>query len=125
MSLITEGQERGYLTQEELAARLEDFELSDEQLRDVHAPSRRGRRRRDRGRSRSRPVPTPDVKLEVVPDEAAAEPAKRPEIDLTVEPSLDSLRLYLRSIGKVELLTAEQEVALAKRIERGDMNAKE
>ena len=40
------------------------------------------------------------------------------EIDLTVEPSLDSLRLYLRSIGRVQLLTAEQEVALARRIER-------
>jgi RNA polymerase primary sigma factor len=50
---------------------------------------------------------------------------ERTEIDLTVEPSLDSLRQYLRSIGRVELLTAEQEVALAKRIERGDMAAKQ
>ena len=47
-----------------------------------------------------------------------------PKLDLTVEPSLDSLRLYLREIGKVPLLTADQEVALAKRIERGDMAAK-
>jgi RNA polymerase primary sigma factor len=46
------------------------------------------------------------------------------ELDLTVEPSLDSLRLYLRQIGRVPLLTAEQEVALAKRIERGDPDAK-
>ncbi len=52
-------------------------------------------------------------------------PAKPPvELDLTVEPSLDSLRLYLKEIGKVSLLTAEQEVSLAKRIERGDMAAK-
>jgi len=29
------------------------------------------------------------------------EELKRPEVDLTVEPSLDSLRLYLRSIGRV------------------------
>ena len=41
-----------------------------------------------------------------------------------MEPSLDSLRLYLRSIGRVELLTADQEIELAKRIEKGDMNAK-
>src|SRR4030095_14043889 len=41
------------------------------------------------------------------------------------EPSLDSLRLYLREIGKVPLLTADQEVTLAKRIERGDMGAKQ
>ena len=46
---------------------------------------------------------------------------KQPELDLTVEPSLDSLRLYLRAIGKVSLLTAGEEVILAKRIERGDM----
>ena len=32
------------------------------------------------------------------------EELKRPEVDLTVEPSLDSLRLYLRSIGRVPLL---------------------
>ena len=50
--------------------------------------------------------------------------AKKPELDLTIEPSLDSLRLYLRSIGRVELLTADQEIELAKRIERGDMGAK-
>jgi RNA polymerase primary sigma factor len=41
-----------------------------------------------------------------------------------VEPSLDSLRLYLREIGKVPLLTADQEVCLAKRVERGDLAAK-
>ncbi|HEY1451279.1 MAG TPA: sigma-70 family RNA polymerase sigma factor [Solirubrobacteraceae bacterium] len=50
---------------------------------------------------------------------------KRAEADLSVDPSLDSLRLYLRSIGRVPLLDAEQEVALAKRIERGDMAAKQ
>jgi RNA polymerase primary sigma factor len=50
---------------------------------------------------------------------------RRPDVDLTVEPSLDSLRLYLRSIGRVPLLNAEEEVALAKRIERGDIAAKQ
>jgi RNA polymerase primary sigma factor len=53
------------------------------------------------------------------------EELKRPEVDLTVEPSLDSLRLYLRSIGRVPLLSAEEEVSLAKRIERGDIAAKQ
>jgi len=42
-----------------------------------------------------------------------------------VEPSLDSLRLYLRSIGRVGLLTGRQEVELAERIERGDIAAKQ
>jgi RNA polymerase primary sigma factor len=47
------------------------------------------------------------------------------EIDLSSEPSIDSLRLYLRSIGRVPLLSAEEEVCLAKRIERGDVAAKQ
>ena len=50
---------------------------------------------------------------------------RRRDVDLTIEPSLDSLRLYLRAIGRVPLLSAEEEVALAKRIERGDMTAKQ
>ncbi len=57
--------------------------------------------------------------------QARLEELKRPDIDLTVEPSLDSLRLYLRSIGRVPLLSAEEEVSLAKRIERGDVAAKQ
>jgi RNA polymerase primary sigma factor len=47
------------------------------------------------------------------------------DFDAGGEPSLDSLRLYLRSIGRVPLLRAEEEIALAKRIERGDMAAKQ
>src|SRR6266480_2000274 len=50
---------------------------------------------------------------------------RRAELDEVIEPSVDSLRLYLRSIGRVRLLTAEEEVSLAKRIERGDMVAKQ
>ncbi len=47
------------------------------------------------------------------------------EVDLTVDPSLDSLRLYLHAIGRVPLLSAEEEVCLAKRIERGEVTAKQ
>ena len=37
----------------------------------------------------------------------------------------DSLQLFLKDIGKVRLLTAQEEVELAKRIERGDLDAKQ
>ncbi|HEY2768860.1 MAG TPA: sigma-70 family RNA polymerase sigma factor [Solirubrobacteraceae bacterium] len=50
---------------------------------------------------------------------------KRAETDGGFDSSLDSLRLYLRSIGRVPLLSASEEVALAKRIERGDVLAKQ
>jgi RNA polymerase primary sigma factor len=56
---------------------------------------------------------------------ARLEEPKPSEVDHTIEPSLDSLRLYLRSIGRVPLLSGDEEVALAKRIERGDIEAKQ
>jgi RNA polymerase primary sigma factor len=52
------------------------------------------------------------------------EPPKPEEPDLTADQTVDSLRLYLHAIGKVNLLTAEEEASLAKRIERGDIEAK-
>jgi RNA polymerase primary sigma factor len=125
--LVTDAQERGYLTQEEFATFLEETDLSDEQLKDLHTYLvDNGVEVVLNGDGSSNGAP--DLSA-VKPDVAAApslpQPKKAPELDLTVEPSLDSLRLYLRSIGKVELLTAEEEVTLAKRIERGDMPAKE
>jgi RNA polymerase primary sigma factor len=53
-------------------------------------------------------------------DEAVAD-----EEPLALEVSTDSLQLFLKDIGKVDLLTAAQEVELAKRIERGDDRAKQ
>ncbi len=119
--LIQEGQERGFLTFGQIEACLEEVEVTKEQLGELHSYLV------DQGIDVMGPDGKP-VALDAK-DDAPAQPAvaapKKPEIDLTVEPSLDSLRLYLRSIGRVELLTAEQEVALAKRIERGDMLAKQ
>jgi RNA polymerase primary sigma factor len=124
--LIAEGQERGFLTFEQIATALEEVEVSKEQVAELHAylegegidvvgadgklaTSEGGRFEPAGGRQEAK---TPDA-------------PRKPEIDLTVEPSLDSLRLYLRSIGRVQLLTAEREVALAQRIERGDLVAKQ
>jgi RNA polymerase primary sigma factor len=47
------------------------------------------------------------------------------KIDLSIKPSIiDPIRMYLKEIGKVKLLSASQEVKLAKRIEAGDSDAK-
>jgi RNA polymerase primary sigma factor len=54
-------------------------------------------------------------------DEVEEEPVKAEAREV----STDSLQLFLKDIGKVELLTAAQEVELAKRIERGDHLAKQ
>ncbi|MGH2970226.1 MAG: sigma-70 family RNA polymerase sigma factor [Solirubrobacteraceae bacterium] len=123
--LIAEGQERGFLTFEQIASCLEEVEVTKEQIVELHAfLEGEGI---DVVGSDGRPATTEGRRFEPDARVGDKEPdaPRKPEIDLTVEPSLDSLRLYLRSIGKVELLTADREVALAKRIERGDLHAKQ
>jgi RNA polymerase primary sigma factor len=113
--LITQGQDRGFLTFEQIASTLEEVEVTKEQLQQFHSY-------------------LIDHGVDVIGEDGVTaykegkaekgDQPKKPELDLTVEPSLDSLRLYLRSIGRVELLTAGEEISLAKRIEKGDMSAK-
>ena len=132
-NLIAEGQERGFLTFEQIAGCLEEVEVTKEQVQELHSyldeqgievVDADGRLARSEGSSVEANAPSSGIQEPELPI-AAEQPRKKVEIDLTVEPSLDSLRLYLRSIGRVSLLTAEQEVMLARRIERGDMLAKQ
>jgi RNA polymerase primary sigma factor len=113
-ALVQEGHEKGYLTFDEVAATLEEIELTKEQLEDFYTYLLDHNIELLDGESKQQ-----------VQQDRLIHGEKPPELDLTVEPSLDSLRLYLREIGKVPLLTADQEVSLAKRIERGDMRAKQ
>jgi RNA polymerase primary sigma factor len=113
--LVVEGQDKGYLTYDEIVAGLEEVELTRDQVEEFYAYLI------DHGIELVEGV---EHKTPPHDQPALAEETKGPKLDLTVEPSLDSLRLYLREIGKVPLLTADQEVELAKRIERGDMGAK-
>jgi RNA polymerase primary sigma factor len=119
--LIAEGQERGFLSAERVMAALEDAELNSEQGRDLYSyleehdidvVSSRERSEREEVVARAAASATRGREQERQEEEVA-------------DPSLDSLRLYLRAIGRVPLLTAADEVRLAKRIERGDISAKQ
>ena len=121
--LVAEGRERGYLTFEEIGDCLEHVEVTKEQVRDLHAHL--VEHGVDIVAHDGKPAPPPAEPAPRSEEASAPAGASKPDIDLTVEPSLDSLRLYLRSIGRVELLTAQEEVSLARRIERGDMDAKQ
>jgi RNA polymerase primary sigma factor len=61
--------------------------------------------------------------IEVVDPPVAVEPPPPPAVH--AEATTDALQLFLREAGRHTLLTAAQEVALAKRVERGDMEAKQ
>jgi len=62
--------------------------------------------------------------IEITDDTAAAAEPER-EIEAVAESTTDALQLFLREAGRHELLTAAQEVELAKRIEQGDRVAKQ
>jgi RNA polymerase primary sigma factor len=63
--------------------------------------------------------------IDVVEEPKDEEPAPAPAAPMPQETTTDALQLFLREAGRHALLTAPQEVELAKKIERGDMLAKQ
>jgi RNA polymerase primary sigma factor len=101
--LLEAGKAAGRLTAEEIALALDELELEPGQADDLYAA-------------------IDELQIEVV---ESAEADDEVEAEEAVEVSTDTLQLFLKDIGKVPLLTAAQEVELAKRIERGDHSAKQ
>jgi RNA polymerase primary sigma factor len=102
-ALLDAGRENGQLTADEIAVALDDFDLEPAQIDDFYHALE-------------------ELHIEVVSDVPDEE---EQQADAPREVSTDALQLFLKDIGKVDLLTAAQEVELAKRIERGDHCAKQ
>ena len=108
--LVESGKERGYISYEELNAALPSDQVSAEQIEDTMAMlSELGIN-----------VVEAEETEEAPPERGAApEGEKRGNIDDDIGRTDDPVRMYLREMGSVELLSREGEIAIAKRIEAG------
>ncbi|PXV57031.1 RNA polymerase, sigma 70 subunit, RpoD [Dyella jiangningensis] len=119
-ALISKGLEQGYLTYAEINDHLPDDIVDPEQIEDIMAVLK------GVGIEVHDAAPDSDPLSDNAPgastdDEAAAEEAVAllSAVDSEVGRTTDPVRMYMREMGTVELLTREGEIAIAKRIEEG------
>ncbi len=113
-NLITQGQEKGFLTLDDIADALQEADLTTDQIEDIYS------RIADQGVEIIEQDEADELEPDSFVEQEEPEPVE-PERPTTTD---DSLRMYLRDIGRIPLLSAAEEVSLAKRMERGDMEAK-
>jgi RNA polymerase primary sigma factor len=112
--LVNHGKKEGELTYEEIMDALEDIDLDSEDIEKIYDIFS-------------------EMNIEIVnskleDDEEEDEDDENSGLDLSVPKGVgidDPVRMYLKEIGKVDLLTADEEVELAKRMEQGDEWAKQ
>ncbi|MEA2241970.1 MAG: polymerase primary sigma factor, partial [Solirubrobacteraceae bacterium] len=118
--LVTKGQLTGVLTYAEIAGAIAEIDLDEADIEELHGYLERSEIELV---EEIDPAVQAANAVERAPDKRRAR--KKATIDLKPDMTTDSLQLFLKDIGKVRLLTAQEEVDLAKRIERGDLDAKQ
>ncbi len=116
-TLLEKGKSDGMLAYEEIIDTLSDLELSKDQIENIFSTIDKLE------------IDIIDEKEDgvdkVLQNKNKIKTPLNEKLDLTVKSAIiDPVRMYLKEIGKVRLLSASQEVQLAKRIEAGDAKAK-
>jgi RNA polymerase primary sigma factor len=117
--LIARGLQVGVLTHAEIAAATAELDLEEGDVEELHGLFERCEIELV---EEIDPATAASLNIERGPE---GRPRRKARPDLKPEGTTDALQLFLKDIGKVRLLTAQEEVGLAKRIERGDLDAKQ
>ncbi|MEX1997290.1 MAG: RNA polymerase sigma factor RpoD [Candidatus Andersenbacteria bacterium] len=121
-ALLQKGLQAGFVTQEEILHALPNIEENIEGLEAMYTELENRGIRVEEAHDSLIDFDLPDV-LPTKPKKREREKSLDNIVDVS-NISDDSVQMYLREIGKVPLLTADQEVELAKRIEQGDAEAR-
>jgi RNA polymerase primary sigma factor len=117
--LITRGQQVGVLTYAEIQGAVSELDMDESDMEELHGFLERAEIELV---EEIDPATAASLKIERAPEQRAR---RKAALDLKPEGTTDSLQLFLKEMGKLRLLTAQEEVDLAKRIWCGDLAAKQ
>src|SRR6201985_171207 len=121
-NLMNRGQQLGVLTFGDIASAVSEVDLDESDVEDLY-----GHLEKSGIELVEDMAPPQKAPAEAMPADTGKKGRRRQKQALDLKPDMttDSLQLFLKDIGKVRLLTAQEEVELAKRIERGDLDAEQ
>ena len=121
--LITRGKQRGFVTEDEILHTVPDAEQNIEELEELYERLEESGVR-VMSSDEMLKIETDKISEEMEEEKATGKKTKA-EQEVPEDASSDLVQMYLREIGRVDLLKSEEEIALAKRIEKGDPIAKQ